>query len=71
MERPRNVTSVRIGEDPWPNIQLNHLLPLQLIHFLQQKGLFHINQIVDPASTNLWKQGWLGYMELYIPSQWN
>ena len=44
--------NVRIGADPWPGCSQNHLLPNQLLQLLHQKGFFHLNQIVDPKSTN-------------------
>ena len=65
-----NIPLIHSGVGPWPNNHLNHLLAPQLVQFLQQNGLFHLNQIADPASTNLWQQGWLGCRELEIPTLW-
>ena len=41
---------------------------MQILH---QKGLFYLDQITDPASTNLWHQGWMGSQELEIPDLWS
>lgn len=61
---------MRIGADPWPGSQLQHLLPPQLIQHLNENGFFHLNQIADPVSTNLWHQGWKGIRDLDLPNQW-
>ena len=65
-----NGASVRIGGDPWPGSQQSHLLPGQLVLLLQQKGFFHLNQIVDHATKNIWHQGCLGSWALEIQDIW-
>ena len=48
----------------------NHILPQPLIHHIHQKGCYHLNQIADPTSTNIWHQGWRKSQDLEIPEQW-
>ena len=61
---------VRIGADPWIGSAQNHILPQPLIQIIHQKGYFHINQIADPISTNIWHQGWRKSHDLELPEQW-
>ena len=48
------------GANPWAGIQQSHILLGQLVLLLQQKGIFHLNQIADITLTNIWHQGWMG-----------
>ena len=64
-------SKVRIGVDPWPSCSQNHILPQQLIQLIHHKGYFHLNQIVDPLSTNIWHQGWKKSQDLELPDQWS
>jgi hypothetical protein len=49
---------LRIGSDPWPGSGLAHSLSQELQDHLHTQGLYKLNQIVDPGSTNIWHQGW-------------
>lgn len=54
-----NGTSVRVGLDPWPGSDIQHLLPPNIRAHLEAQGYLHLDQIVDPAQTTIWRQGWL------------
>jgi hypothetical protein len=49
---------LRIGSDPWLGSGNAHSLSQELQYHLHTQGLYKLNQIVDPGSTNIWHQGW-------------
>jgi len=49
-------TKFCIREDPWKGSEGHHLLSPELIQFLEEQGLFHLNQVVDPAQNSIWIQ---------------
>lgn len=51
-----NGRKLRIGEDPWPGCESQHLLSEHLIMELRQKGLYTLHQLVDPLGNNMWGQ---------------
>jgi hypothetical protein len=73
--RVGNGCLVRLGLDPWPGCQLGHILPEGLRQRLALGGFFHLAQVGDPLTTNMWHQGWLaghrlGLLEDDLP-YWN
>lgn len=48
----------RLGKDPWPSSERQHLLSDQLIQHLHTLGIVSLNNLVDPRLTTLWSQGW-------------
>lgn len=52
------VEQVRIVADPWTGCKELFRLTDGLIEIIQEKALFTLYQIVDPATTNIWQQGW-------------
>ena len=63
-------TKVRIGADPWPGSTQNHILSQPLIQLIHQKGCYHLNQIADPTSTNIWHQGCRKSQDMELLEQW-
>ena len=52
-------SKVGIGEDSCLGCQRNHILRQPVIQHIHLQGLYHLDQIVDPASTTFWNQGWM------------
>ena len=50
-----NGRNVCIGKYPWPGNGLDHLLPPNIIDYLSFRGLIHLNHIVKPTYTSIWK----------------
>jgi hypothetical protein len=50
---------VRLGLDPWPGCQLGHILLEGLRQRLASGGFFHLAQVSDPLTSNMWHQGWM------------
>jgi hypothetical protein len=48
----------RLGKDPWPGSEGQHLLSDQLIQHLHTLGIVSLNNLADPRLTTLWSQGW-------------
>jgi hypothetical protein len=48
----------RLGKDPWPGSEGQHILSDQLIQHLSTLGIESLNNLVDPRLTTLWSQGW-------------
>jgi hypothetical protein len=70
-----NGQRVRIGADPWPGSERGHVLPQQLINILHNRGIFHLDQIVDRDKTTLWNQAWKSVEQLGLDREhegsWN
>jgi hypothetical protein len=61
--------SLRIGRDPWPGNNGQHILPQVLIDRLHEMGFFHLNQIADEQQTTIWRQGWKDAQALNLEEQ--
>jgi hypothetical protein len=57
--------------DPWARIVRNHFLPDEIRVALYQIGIIHLNQVVDPLSTNLWHKGWKDGRRLDLKNEKN
>jgi hypothetical protein len=42
----------------WLGINGLHILPQNIINHLHERGIIHLNQIIDEHQTTLWSQGW-------------
>ena len=54
---------------------MHHLLAPHIQEFMELQSYIHLDQIVDPEQTTIWRQGWcsgnsLGLPEIDIP-EWN
>ena len=58
---------VILGLDPWSRSGINHLLPPHIQEFVGLQGYSHLDQIVDPDTTTIWRQGWLFGVSLGLP----
>lgn len=50
---------LRVGIDPWFGSINDHCLPMELTAFMQERGLYALNQVAAPNHTSLSTQGWL------------
>jgi hypothetical protein len=53
-----NGNRLRIGSDPWPGSDGNHLLTEQLIQSLHSRDILFLSSLADPSRSTLWSQGW-------------
>ena len=65
-----NGSQVRVGCDPWVGCSPNFSLSRNLVAHLNSEGYFYLNQVADPRSTSLVKQGWMSGMDLHLDNRW-
>jgi hypothetical protein len=53
-----NELRFRLGKDPWPGNEGQHLLSDHLIQHFHTMGIVSLNNLADPSLTTLWSQGW-------------
>lgn len=63
-------TQVILVRDPWVGFLKRFSLTEDLIEFLNNKGLFSLNQIADHESSSIWKQEWLTRNVLQLVEIW-
>ena len=61
---------VRVGRDPWVGCSPNFSLSRELVTHLKSEGIFSLNQVADPRTTSLVKQGWLSGTDLHLENRW-
>jgi hypothetical protein len=49
-----NGNHFRLGKDPWPGCEWNHLLTEQLIQHLHSLGFIYLNSLADSNRSTLW-----------------
>jgi len=59
-------TQVRLGQDPWIGCPEGFTLSQGLVTDLKDRGLFTLNQVVDPGASSIWNQGWLQGRDLNL-----
>ena len=70
-----NGEKIQFGTYPCLGWKNHQIISPQLLHTLHLQGIIHLNQVVDPASSSLWQQGWKSAKMLGIPdgqaNDWN
>ena len=66
--RVGNDRKVRIGSDPWERCGKKHILPTNLKNLLHDRGIFYLNQIVNPLANSFFHQGWITITALILDS---
>ena len=61
---------VRVGCDPWVGCSARFALSPDLIFFLNDWGLHYLNQVANPRTTSIWRQGWLSGADLLLEERW-
>ena len=61
---------MRVGCDPWVGCSPNFSLSRDLVAHLNSEGFFYLNQVADPRSTSLVKQGWMSSTNLHLDNRW-
>jgi hypothetical protein len=49
-----NGNRFRLGKDPWPESEGNHLLTEQLIQCLHSLGIIYLSSLADSNHSTLW-----------------
>ena len=61
---------VRIGCDPWVGCSKRFALSPDLKLFLNEWGFLFLNQVANPRTTSIWRQGWLPEVDLHLEERW-
>ena len=64
-----NGALVRMGLDPWKGSGIQPLMTPHVRSFLEERGYLHLDQIVDPIHTTIWRQGWLSGNTIGLPAE--
>ena len=70
MWRINEGNDVHIGTDPWVGCGNAHRLPVDLIRFLNSRGITHIKHIGDRNNSIFLQQAWKAAHDLDIIEQW-
>lgn len=59
-----------IGLDPWVGCNEGYELPRDLFVFLNNQGIFSLNQVANVEASSMWHQGWKIFIDLHLDPQW-
>eukprot|EP00253_Pinus_taeda_P017522 PITA_17522 len=57
---------IRLGRDPWIGCSERFSLSQGLVLALKDRGLYTLNQVVDPRASTIWSQGWFQGRDLNL-----
>ena len=63
-------SQVRVGCDPWVGCSPNYSLSQELVNHINSEGFYFLNQVADPRTTSLVKQGWMSGTDLHLENRW-
>eukprot|EP00253_Pinus_taeda_P025789 PITA_25789 len=65
-----NGTQIELGRDPWIGCTESFSLSQGLGSALKDRGLYTLNQVVDPRVSTIWSQGWIQGRDLLLDEEW-
>lgn len=70
-----NGQDFHLGLDPWPGSKQSHILSIELIESLHQKGFRFFSNVRDEVGTSIYGQGWKSGQQLGLTNglerEWN